>query len=307
MTPLPKRTAARPKKSWRPRSASSTDTPSATQAPATATQTTRAARSLPERAAAGTKRSAVLTMRGEHSFRAAENRCEVVAAPEHRDRDARRLQPKQARLAPVPSGEAGRIDVQERGPSSSRVSEQERAGCADLEIEARIRRRPRRACSRVQEDCDLVARRVLQLLHDELPAFRGRGPVHPPERLSLDVLAHAVEIEAARSPQEQATPVRLASPPVREERSELDQARVDEERRARRKPDVGASDAEGVLDHGRGLLERIAATRDAVNHVPGYERVAGAPQDGCPGSELAHTLGEDRRRRRKRPRPQFDR
>ena len=81
---------------------------------------------------------------------------------------------------------------------------QDRAGGAHGDLEALARAAPRVA---VEQDRDLVARRVLELLHHQPSAPRGRAPVHLAERLALDVLAHAVQLEPGRPPQQQAPPV----------------------------------------------------------------------------------------------------
>ena len=59
------------------------------------------------------------------------------------------------------------------------------------------------AGSQSRSDDDRLARRVLELLHHQLAPPRRRRPVHAPQRLALLVLAHRVEVEAGRPPQEE--------------------------------------------------------------------------------------------------------
>ena len=81
------------------------------------------------------------------------------------------------------------VDEQHSATPAPSLREQERAGGADLDVEALAHDRARLA---VEQDCDLVARRVLELLHHQLTALGRRAPVHLPQGLSLLVLAHAV-------------------------------------------------------------------------------------------------------------------
>ncbi len=67
----------------------------------------------------------------------------------------------------------------------------------------------------VEEHRDLVARRILELLHDQLSATRGRRPVNAAERLALLILADAVKLEPAR-PSQQEPPSVMGTSPVSE-------------------------------------------------------------------------------------------
>src|SRR5919201_2741126 len=97
----------------------------------------------------------------------------------------------------------GGVD-EERGASSLRCGcLQGRTRSSYLELEGRIRRRAEdRACLGVEQDGGLVARSVLELLHHQMPTFGSRGPMHAAQRLTLLVVAHGVEIEPGRPPQE---------------------------------------------------------------------------------------------------------
>src|SRR5436190_18777181 len=97
------------------------------------------------------------------------------------------------------------IDDEDGAPSPAHVRLEDRACGAYLNVEALAHDG---GCVRVEQHGDLVARRVLHLLHHQLAAPCGRAPVHTAERLSLRILAHAVELEAAVAAQEQPPPVR---------------------------------------------------------------------------------------------------
>ena len=104
---------------------------------------------------------------------------------------------------------------------------------------ARRRARPR-----------LLARRVLELLHHQPAAARGRAPVHLAQRLALDVLAHAVQVEARRPLQEQAPAAAGARARIGEEPLELDEARVDDEGGALAERQLAALESERILYDG---------------------------------------------------------
>ena len=109
------------------------------------------------------------------------------------------------------------------------------AGRAHRLIEAGVPRLA--ACSNgvaVEKHDDRVPRRVLELLHHQLPAAGSGGPVHATERLALRVLAHRVEVEARRDVAG-AVDVLLPHPSgVAEQRLQLDEPRVHDHGRARR-------------------------------------------------------------------------
>ena len=160
------------------------------------------------------------------------------------------------------------VDDERRTPPSARVRLEDRAGGADGELEARIGRvthDQRRSASR--STARLVPRRVLQLLDHQVAAPGRRRPVHAPQRLALLVVADAVEVEAARPPQQQPPPLRRPRTGLGEEPVDVDEPRVDEDRRPRGELDVDALEAEGVLDDDLGLLDRIAAARHAPEQV----------------------------------------
>ena len=145
-----------------------------------------------------------------------------------------------------------------------------------LELE-RVVRRLAHDGSRVavQENGGLVARRVLELLHHQVPAPGRRRPVHTPKRLSLLVVAHRMEVEARRPAQQQPAPFERTRSGVGEERVEVDEAWVDEDGLAGRKRDLDPLEAERVLerrpsrsrsDSGRAEPRR-ECTRRAVAHA----------------------------------------
>ncbi len=114
-----------------------------------------------------------------------------------------------------------RVDGEHRPPGVRRVRAQDRAGGAHLDVEAVLDHGAR---VRVENDRDLVARRVLELLHHQLAAARRRLPVHLPERLPLLVLAHRVEVEARRATQQQPPAVLGVGAALGEEPVELRRA-----------------------------------------------------------------------------------
>ncbi len=121
--------------------------------------------------------------------------------------------------------------------------------------------------SRVEDDGDLVARRVFELLHHQLTAPRGRPPVHLPQRLALLVLAHRVEVEPRRTPQQQPAAVLRVRPALGEEPIERDEPRIDEQRAARDEIDLGVRQPEGVVDRRFRLLDDVASARHLLEHV----------------------------------------
>ena len=157
----------------------------------------------------------------------------------------------------------------------------------DLELEARVRRRRRdpRAL-RVEQDGRLVARRVLELLDHQLPALRGRGPVHPPQRLALCVLAHAVEVEAARPPHEQPPSLELRARPTPRRAG---RARRAAGRRGSRSP-LGSATAARSSPNGSSTTRRVPSTGSGHVEAPGA--VPAAKLAARPAGATASTLAE---------------
>ena len=91
--------------------------------------------------------------------------------------------------------------------------------------------------------------------------------MHAPQRLSLLVVAHAVEVEAGRPAEQEPASFERARAGVGEERVEVDEPRVDEHRLACRERDLDPLEPERVLEHGLRGLDRIAAARDRVEDV----------------------------------------
>ena len=75
--------------------------------------------------------------------------------------------------------------------------------------------------ARVEHHRGLVARRVLQLLHHQLLAARGRAPVHAPQRLAVLVVAHGVQVEAGAARQQVAPDMPFGPAALREQPVEL--------------------------------------------------------------------------------------
>ena len=175
---------------------------------------------------------------------------------DHRLERARGRARTRARAAPRP--DASRRAPRPRAARAPRASRPRatrpaRSGAAAV-LSARTARRPCAACARriepaartwtsklspatalgvrVEDDRDLVARRVLELLHHQLAPPRGRRPVHLPERLAPLVLAHRVQVEARRAPEQQPPAVLGVRAALGEQPVERDEARVDDERAA---------------------------------------------------------------------------
>ncbi len=165
------------------------------------------------------------------------------------------------------------------------MREQDRARGADLNVERVPDDRPPVG---VQEHRHLVVRRVLELLHHQLSALRSRPPVHLAKRLALLVLAHAVQIEAG-SPAEQHPAAALAQAGIlREEALEVDEPRVDEERRLASELGLGAGQPEGILEDRPHGLEAVAAAGHAGENVAREQR-SSVPRE--PHTSLAETPG----------------
>ncbi len=101
-----------------------------------------------------------------------------------------------------------------------------------------------------------------------MAAPRRRRPVHAPERFALLVVTNRMEVEAGRPAEEQAPALEGAGAGVREERVEVDEARVDEDGVARWQRDLDLLETEGVFEEGLRRLDRIAAARNRIEDVP---------------------------------------
>src|SRR5207247_3315397 len=102
---------------------------------------------------------------------------------------------------------------------------------------------------------------------------RSGAPMHLPQRLSLLVLPHRVEVEAARPAQQQPPAVLYMVTRFGEERVELDEPRVDDERAARLERHDHALEPEGILDRDLRRLDVVAATGERLEHVLAVEAV----------------------------------
>src|SRR5580765_7888112 len=118
--------------------------------------------------------------------------------------------------------------VEHQHPSTPtlHVGIEERTGRPYLYLEALSHHRLRIS---VEENRDLVTRRVLELLDHQLAAARGRRPVHTPQGFALRIFAHAVELDAAVPAQEQSLSVMRAGAGLAEERPEAHEPRIDKQ------------------------------------------------------------------------------
>src|SRR5713101_6654668 len=96
------------------------------------------------------------------------------------------------------------VDHQDCASSASHVRVEDRTGRPYLYVEALPHYRLRVG---IQQDGELVARRVLELLDHQLAASRGRRPVHAAQGLALFVLPHAVKLEPAVPAEEEPLPI----------------------------------------------------------------------------------------------------
>src|SRR5712691_11335788 len=106
------------------------------------------------------------------------------------------------------------------------------------------------------------------LLHHQVAAPRRRAPVHLAQRIALDVVAHAVEIEARRTLEQQPSSLARVHAGHREQPVELDQPGIHDESLLPAEWQLDAFESERILDDRNGLLERIAAARHGWDHVP---------------------------------------
>ncbi len=177
----------------------------------------------------------------------------------------------------------------------ARVREQDRSRGAHLQVERR-RRCPR---PRVEQDGDFVARRILQLLDHQARALGGRAPMDAAQRFALLVVAHAVQVEAARLAHQQPPALGKGRTDAREEAVELDQPRVDENRGGGVQVDLRAGQAERVLEHRGHLLELVAAAGERDKQVVARTARAGALQPRHSLAELRDPLAQHQHARRR--------
>ena len=84
------------------------------------------------------------------------------------------------------------------------------------------------------------------------------------------IVADAVQVEAAHPPQQQSTSLVRCAAELREELLELDEARIDQERRRRPQPVLRVGEAERILEDRAGPGELVQPARN------GFEQVARA-------------------------------
>ena len=148
----------------------------------------------------------------------------------------------------------------------------------------------------VEQHRDLVARRVLELLHHQRAAARGRRPVDAPQRLSLLVVADAVEVEADGPPQQEPPAVLGAGAAVEEEPLELDEARVDDERLPVVERHPRFREPERVGDREADRLEAVASSRHVVEAVGALVAAAAVAAAARPPALRAARRARARRR-----------
>src|SRR5215210_5748447 len=189
-------------------------------------------------------------------------------------------------------------DEEARMPAAARVGPEQRSCRADLGVEAGIAGRPYAVPRlRVEDDDDLVARGVFQLLDHQLLAAGGRRPVHPAQRFAALVLADAVKLETGGPPEEDPPTAVRTEPALREERGQASEPGIDEQRcRVLERLDL-ARKSEGILDDGPGTREAVAAARDPREAVNGAQETAVAVDDHVALTEPADRIPEDDARR----------
>ena len=92
-------------------------------------------------------------------------------------------------------------------------------------------------------------------------------------------------------------PSGVRAPDSEKSRSTSTSRRVDEDRRPRRQLDGDALEPEGVFDHDLGLLDGIAAARDAPEDVPAAEPAVPPVERRLALTKASHRLAEDERAR----------
>ena len=194
----------------------------------------------------------------------------------------------------------------EDGAAAARgVRAEDRAGRAHLDVEALARDGARVG---VEDDGDLVARRVLELLHHQLTPPRGRRPMHLAERLAPLVLPHRVQVEAGGPPQHEPPAVLGVRAALGEQPVERDQPRVDDERAAGGELHLRACEPERVLDRRARLLDRVTAAGHSLEHVRATVEAAVAPELRMAQAESREPFGDhDRRRGHARLRTRLER
>src|SRR5579864_2524640 len=197
------------------------------------------------------------------------------------------------------------IDDQRAPATTAEMRLQDRACGAHSDLEALTRTG---AGIAVEQDRDLVARRILELLHHQAAPARGRAPVHHAERLALRVLADAVQLVPGRAPQQQPPPVLRVRAALREEALQLDEPRIDDERLRLALLERRTREPERVLDREAYRVERVAASRNGAQVVAAGESVpADAAQlDAQLGEAPGPLMGDERRRRDRARRRQLE-
>ncbi len=196
-------------------------------------------------------------------------------------------------------GRRRRAHDERRVPAALHMRVEDRARGAQPHLERRVGRdadESRRV--RVEEHRRLVAGRVLELLHHQLAAPGGRGPVDASQRLALLVLADAVQLEPGGPAHDQLPPAGGAAARVREDRLEVDEPRVDEQRGRARERNLDALEAERILEDDRRGRDRVAPARHGRDDVAAREPAGRAAQHGLLLAEPRDRLARDERKRR---------
>src|SRR5262249_12866963 len=157
---------------------------------------------------------------------------------------------------------AGRVEHENAAAPAFHLNLENRAGDSNRGVERRVRRRADDGFRiSVEPPGPLAARGVLELLHHERAAPRGRGPVDTSQRLALLVVADAVELEADGTPKEEPPAVLGACAAVEEDSVELDEARIDDERLLLLEREARLGEAKRIRDREPNRREGVPASR----------------------------------------------
>ena len=126
--------------------------------------------------------------------------------------------------------------------------------------------------------------------------------MHPAQRLALLVLAHAVQLETGVAAQQHATAIVRGRAGLGEERPELDEPGVDEQRARRGQRDDRALQRERIGQLRANVLERVAPARHMLEDVPHAEAASAAPEQMPLLTERPHTFFQRHRGRQHLPR-----
>ena len=103
--------------------------------------------------------------------------------------------------------------------------------------------------------------------------------MHTTQRFALFVLAHAVQLEAAMSPQQQSPAVMRARSRFREQRPEAHEPRIHEQRARRRQLHDCLLEPKRIGELGSHVFEGVASARDFLEDVANTQASPVPPQD----------------------------